>query len=179
MLNISIIRKNLINRIVLLIAIVALTASFRHPIKLTASLIEYSPKTNCLKMECKIFIDDFEKSINKTLAKNIDTSNPSKEDINGIDDYINSYINLSLNNKTLNIKYKTSEIVKTYNVLLIKFEDINVKLKKGDKLLIENALFFEEFGYAQSNRITIRIPPFIAEDHYETTLDNYSFLLNL
>ncbi|MFN7913125.1 MAG: DUF6702 family protein [Bacteroidota bacterium] len=148
--------------------------SFKHPIKLTASLIEYNENTKMLSVECKVFIDDFEKSINKTLTKNIDLSTPTKEDKSGIEDYFEKYYTITINGKEMPLKYKASEVLKEYNVLTIKFSEKAIKLNKGDKILIENTLFFEEFGYLQSNRITIRIPPFITEDNHEALLNNYS-----
>lgn len=151
-----------------------LFGSFKHPIKLTASLIEYDEKTNALRMECKVFIDDFEKSINKTLAKNITVTALSHEDKKGIENYFEKYYNITHNGNKLPLKYKVSEVMKEYNVLTIKFSEKIIKLKKGDKVLIENTLFFEEFGYMQSNRITIRIPPFITEDNHEAVLNDYS-----
>jgi hypothetical protein len=164
----------------LFFALISLTTtSFKHPIKLTASLIEYEATTKSLKMECKVFIDDFEKSINKTLAKNINVSTLTKADKDGIEDYFEKYYNITVNGKKLPLKYKASEVMKEYNVLTIKFSENTITVKKGDKLLIENTLFFEEFGYLQSNRITIRIPPFITEDNHEATINNYSIPLNL
>lgn len=159
--------------IVLLNIIIVLSAFQKHPIKLTAMLIEYDPKTNGLYLECKVFIDDFEKSINKTLTKNINTSNPSASDKEGINDYFNNYVKLCVNKKKLELKYKSSEVVNTYNVFLIKFENIKVNLKKGDKFEISNTLFFEEYNYLQSNRMTVRLPPFITEDHLESRIDDY------
>ncbi len=161
------------------IAILLTTMSFKHPIKLTASLIEYNADAKTIKMECKVFIDDFEKSINKTLAKNINVSNLSKEDKVGIEDYFEKYYNITVNGKKLTLNYKASEVMKEYNVLTIKFSENSLAIKKGDKILIENTLFFEEFGYMQSNRITIRIPPHITEDNREATLNNYSISLNI
>ena len=165
--------KKIANKTLLCLCIVILTTSFKHPIKLTASLIDYDVKNSSLKMECKVFIDDFEKSINKTLTKNINLSDLSKEDIKGIDDYFENYFKITLNSKALPVKYKSSELLKEYNVFTIKFTDNVVKIKKGDKLEITNTLFFTEFGYIQSNRMTIRIPPFVVEDNHETTLNNY------
>jgi len=165
--------KKIANKTLLCLCIVILTTSFKHPIKLTASLIDYDVKNSSLKMECKVFIDDFEKSINKTLTKNINLSNLSKEDIKGIDDYFENYFTIILNSKALPIKYKSSEVLKDYNVFALKFSDNVVKIKKGDKLEISNTLFFSEFDYMQSNRMTIRIPPFIVEDNYESTINNY------
>jgi hypothetical protein len=45
--------------------------SFKHPIKLTASLIEYNENTKMLSVECKVFIDDFEKALIKPLQKTL------------------------------------------------------------------------------------------------------------
>jgi len=165
--------KKIAYKTLLCVCVVIFTTSFKHPIKLTASLIEYDVKTSSLKMECKVFIDDFEKSINKTLTKNINLSDLSKEDIKGIDDYFEIYFKIVLNSKALPVKFKSSQLIKEYNVFTIKFTDNVLKIKKGDKLEITNTLFFTEFGYIQSNRMTIRIPPFVVEDNHETTLNNY------
>jgi MinD-like ATPase involved in chromosome partitioning or flagellar assembly len=63
------ITKRKIYKALLLVCVIIITTSFKHPIKLTASLIEYDTNTANLKSECKVFIDDFEKSINKKLVK--------------------------------------------------------------------------------------------------------------
>jgi len=162
-----------------LLALFIVCSSFMHPIKLTASLIEYDEKTNKLRMECKVFIDDFEKSINKTLAKNINVLNLTKKDKAGIDNYFDQYYTINLNGKKLPLKYQASEVNIQFNVLTIKFSESVIKLKKGDKLYIENKLFFQEFGYLQSNRITIRISPFIAEDNNVAVLNDYLILKTL
>jgi len=175
MLNISIISKHLISRVLLLTAIVALTTSFKHPIKASASLIEYDDQSNKIKIECRVFIDDFEKSINKTLPKNLNLTHLTKEDVAGINAYFNDYFGISLNDKPLLIKYKACEVLKEYNMLIVKFEDNTIKLKIGDKLKLFNTLFFADFGYIQTNRITIRMPPFFRESNVEATMDNYEF----
>lgn len=172
------INERLVYKILTIIAVMTFTTSFKHPIKLTASLIEYDTNTANLKSECKVFIDDFEKSINKTLTKNINLSDLTKEDKTGIEDYFEKHFNITVNGKILPLKYKASEILKEYNVITIKFVENKLKIKKGDKLLIENTLFFEEFGYMQSNRITVRIPPFIAEDNHEAVVNNYTIPYN-
>jgi hypothetical protein len=170
--------KNKFYKTVFLLSVILFTTSFKHPIKLTASLIEYDLNSTSLKTECKIFIDDFEKSINKTLTKNINLSDLTKEDKTGIEDYFEKYFNITINGKILPLKFKTSEVLKEYNVITIKFIENKLKIKKGDKLLIENTLFFEEFGYMQSNRITVRIPPFVTEDNHEAVVNNYAIPYN-
>ena len=45
--------------------------STSHPLKLSASLIEFDPEAKTLRMECKVFRDDFERSLDSFL-KGID-----------------------------------------------------------------------------------------------------------
>ena len=162
-------------RIVILCSSLFLFSSFKHPLKLTASLIEYDNKTGNLRMECKVFIDDFQTSINRRLTKDIDLYNLTKEDKIIIEDYFNRYYSIILNESKLSFKYKSSEIQEDYNVVTIKFAKTNMPIKKGDKFLIENILFFEDFGFSQSNRVTLRIPPFLKEYNYQTNVNEYSF----
>lgn len=170
--------ERFVYKILTIIAVMTFTTSFKHPIKLTASLIEYDTNTANLKSECKVFIDDFEKSINKKLIKNINLSNLTQEDKTGIEDYFEMHFNITYNGKILPLKYKGLEVLKEYNVVTIKFIENKLKIKKGDKILIENTLFFEEFGYIQSNRITVRIPPFITEENHEAIISNYAIPIN-
>ena len=170
--------ERFVYKILTIIAVMTFTTSFKHPIKLTASLIEYDTNTANLKSECKVFIDDFEKSINKKLVKNINLSNLTQEDKTGIEDYFEMHFNITYNGKILPIKFKGIEVLKEYNVVTIKFIENKLKIKKGDKILIENTLFFEEFGYIQSNRITVRIPPFIPEENHEAIISNYAIPIN-
>ena len=88
------------------------------------------------------------------------------------------HFNITYNGKILPLKYKGLEVLKEYNVVTIKFIENKLKIKKGDKILIENTLFFEEFGYIQSNRITVRIPPFITEENHEAIISNYAIPIN-
>ncbi len=167
-------------KILMLFGVLLLSTSLKsaHPIKLTASLIEYNSKTNSIRMECRVFIDDFENSINSTLTKNINISNLSTEDKKGIEDYFKKYYTITINNKIYSLKYLESEILAEYNVFCIKFSESDLKIKKGDQICIKNKLFFEEFGFLQSNRITVRMEPFVTEN-YQTTFDDYSITFNL
>jgi len=160
---------------------VLFSVSFKemHPIKLTASLIEYNPKKTSLRMECRVFIDDFENSINKKFTKNISVSNLSKEDIKYIEAYFEKYYLITVNDKKYPLRYKSSEIMKAYNVFVIKFSEDVVTINKGDQVCIENKLFFEDFAFMQSNRVTVRIPPFITENFFETTYKDFSIPINL
>ena len=167
-------------KIVLLFGVLLFSTSLKsaHPIKLTASLIEYNTETKSFRMECRVFIDDFENSINSTLTKNINISNLSKEDKEGIEAYFKKYYIITINDKEYTLKYKESEILQEYNVFCIKFSESDLTIKKGDQICIKNKLFFEEFGFLQSNRITVRMEPFITKN-YQTTFEEDSITLNL
>ena len=51
-----------------------------HPLKLSASLVEYDPETKGLHMECKVFLDDFERSLSRAILKGKDPSSIPKAD---------------------------------------------------------------------------------------------------
>ena len=64
-------------------------------------------------------------------------------------------------------------MLRSHNVLVIKFKETSLSIKRGDRLDIRNILFFKDFGPAQTNRITVRIPRFgIDEGHVATMLEN-------
>lgn len=153
-------------RTLLLLGILTFSSSFKwnHPLKLTASEIKYDVSSKKLKLECKVFIDDFESSINKTLSKNINIYALTKADKAGIQKYFDNHFVITSNGKVLSLKYLSATVRKSENGMSIKFYKNNVSLKKDDKVKIKNTLFFKEFGVNQSNRVTVRIPPFIAKE---------------
>lgn len=154
-----------------LLCVLFVSSSFHHPIKLTTSLIEYSSKENSLNIECRVFIDDFQNTLNR---KGLNASNLSKEDIEEIEYYFDEYYRIVVNSRKLILNYQSSQVYGSNTVLSLKFKVDNLTIKKGDALLIENKLFFTEFGPLQSNKMTLRIPPFIEEGYHETTFQNSS-----
>ena len=158
----------------LLLGVLLSFSSFKHPVKLTSSLIEYNPETSSMRVQCRVFIDDFERSINQMLAKDINVSDLTEKDKTGIENYFELFYYITVNDEEIPLKYKASKVYEKYNVLDIEFSENVLTLKKGDRFFIENTLFFEEFKDLQSNRITVDIPPFINEDNRVTTLDNHS-----
>ncbi|MBQ4822881.1 hypothetical protein J8M14_22630 [Aquimarina sp. MMG016] len=130
-------------------------------------------------MECRVFMDDFTFSMNDTFTKNFNASNLSKEDLEGIEDYFERYYKIFINDKIYTLTYISSEVFEKHNVLSIKFSNKIPVIAEGDQICIENTLFFEDFDFLQSNRITVRIPPFISEDYYEITSLDKPITLNL
>lgn len=161
--------------IFLLFGLLLISSSVKHPLKLTASLIEYNPKTNSLRMECKVFIDDFEETINR---KGFSVSNMTAENQNEIEFFFNLFYRITINGQKLPLVYESSEVNEGFNVFIVKFAENNITIKEGDVLIVQNKLFFDRFGKKQTNRITLRIPPFVFEKYYETTLGKYSISHN-
>lgn len=98
-------------------------------------MIEYNPETNSIRMECRVFIDDFENSIVK---KDFNVSNLTKEDKEEIEYFFDEFYHIVINGKKLPLNYKSFEIIEGHNVLVIKFTENDIAVKKGDNLLIKN-----------------------------------------
>ena len=159
----------------LLLSLSLPTFTVAHPLKLSASLLEYNPEDKTLRMECKVFRDDFERSIS-THLKGVDPSTIKREQKKGIiEAYFNKNYIITFNGKTTSLKLKSSQYIADYNVLVFQFEPQKMFLREGSELHIKNTLLFEEFGYAQTNRIAVRIPIFSIKESHEATIVNSQF----
>lgn len=139
-----------------------------HPIKLTSSLIKYDKDKSTIGVECKVFIDDFSPSISEGLEKRVYKSNLTQEDLKAIERYFTANFKISINGKVLPWKIISYDVEKSANVLTLTFSKNSITLRIGDVIKIENTLLFESFGDIQSNWMTLRFPPFIRDDNFET-----------
>ena len=154
-------------------ALLAPLTSIGHPLKLSASLIEFDPEGKTLRMECKVFRDDFERSLDSVL-KGIDPNTIKKDEkAKIIETYFNQHYVITYNNKVLPLQLETSKYLRDFNVLVFRFKPHAMTIKEGDTLKIKNTLLFAEFGYAQTNRVAVRIPPFSIKDGHVTTIADY------
>ncbi len=145
-----------------------------HPIKISTSLIEYNPKTHHLHMECRVFMDDFLLS----LGKNINLGDLSKEEEQLIEAHFSELYPMLLNNEKIEFKLTFTQTMDEHNVFIMKFAVPTKKLEEGDQFCFENKLFFEEFGFLQSNKVSVRMPPFFEEGYFETEYNNYAITIN-
>ncbi|MEL6560452.1 MAG: DUF6702 family protein [Bacteroidota bacterium] len=150
--------------LILFLFISTVSSSSDHPLKLTASLIEYDVQEKSFAIECRVFIDDFENTINR---HSWDVNNLTEDDIAEIEQYFNQYYRFTHNFTKLSMKYHKSVVFGVNNVLSIEFLIDGVALSEGDDLFIENELFYKQFGVVQSNKMTVRIQPFVKEDFFE------------
>lgn len=145
-------------------------STYTHPIKLTSSEIKYDAKAKSVRVECKVFIDDFAPAISATLLTIINQSDLRKEDLTKIENYFYDKYKIMINGKPLPWKIKSYYV--DNNVLTLVFVNNNINIQEGDDLKIENALLFESFGDIQSNWMTIRFPPYIRNYNFESKMEN-------
>ena len=78
-----------------------------HPIYVSVTEIEHNAKENILQVSCKIFSDDFEKTLSKTYNIHVDLSQtkykPAMDKI--IDDYIQKHLKIAFNSRLVSLKY--------------------------------------------------------------------------
>ena len=148
-------------------------SSFVHPLKVSASLIEYDPDKKTIRVESKVFIDDFLKSI---ANEEMDVNKLSDSDKLAIEAYYKESYIIKINGKETPLKYSSSDVDLNFNVLTIKFEETALTVKKRDKIEIINRLLFNEFGFLQSNRMELRFPPFFNSAYVECTKVRDNFL---
>ena len=151
-----------------------------HPLKLSASLLEYNPNKRVLQLECKVFIDDFELSLKNSVLKNIDPSKLNQSyEARVIDDYFQRFYRIKLNDQSVAMKIVSTKPMRRQNVLVLRFEANEFDFKHGDILEIKNLLFFRDFGPAQTNRIVVRMPNFGIDDAHAATIYDYTLRYTL
>ena len=151
--------------LLLLVGPVVSTTALAHPLKLSASLVEYDSSKKKLRMQCKVFIDDFELSLYRTVLKGVDLSAlNAKDKTTAVQDYFERFYTIRVNGEQVPLKVTSIRPLLKQNVLVIKFSSGKVPLKKGDEFRIRNAIFFRDFGPAQTNRVVVRMPAFGVDD---------------
>ena len=142
-----------------------------HPLKLTNSMIEYDKPSKSLKIETRVFIDDFTSSLNKEMSSKINVSSLSKDDNKKIEKYFTKYFYIKLNSKVLKLKFSSSSLLIDNNLFIINFTCNSLELKKGDSFVVNNTLLCKEFGAQQKNMHTVLLPPFLSQSIFETKHD--------
>lgn len=93
---------------------VNLTASVVHPFHVSATEVNYNPKTNTLEISCRIFTDDFELALAKNYNVKTDLSAPARH--NAMDVLVKKYV-------LANIGFRTPTKILTLNYLGFEKDD--------------------------------------------------------
>lgn len=162
--------------LLLLAATLAPIPALSHPLKLSSSRVQYDPDTGTLGLEARVFVDDFEGSMSRSVLKGGEMAKLSEKERNRfIEAYFEAYYHIVYNGKQLPMKFESSRILKDANVLIIVFAGAALAIKAGDTLEIRNKLFFQDFGPLQTNRIMIRVPPFGISERHAATINNHTY----
>ena len=79
----------------------------RHPIFMSVTEIEHNAKDKTLEISCKIFTDDFEKTLRQTYKGTVDLINPKdKAAMNKlVSDYVQSHLSITADGKKVALQF--------------------------------------------------------------------------
>jgi hypothetical protein len=79
----------------------------RHPLFVSVTEMNYNAADKDLEISCKIFTDDFEKTLSNVYHTKVDLSAPSnkKENDKLVNDYVKTHLQLKLDNKPVTLTF--------------------------------------------------------------------------
>lgn len=91
----------------LLVCVLQLPSFSLHPVFVSVTQIEYNTKEKTLEISCKIFTDDFEKTLRSAYKTKIDLLDKSMHEKMEplVFDYIKKHLQLSINGKPQQLKW--------------------------------------------------------------------------
>jgi hypothetical protein len=83
------------------------TGAGRHPIYVSVVEIEHNAKENSLELSCKLFIDDFEKTLRLDYKAPVDLLHPKDKAAMDklVSDYVQKHLQVTADGKKLTLKY--------------------------------------------------------------------------
>lgn len=90
------------------LTIVAALYSFgKHPVFVSVTEIEHNAKDKTLEVSCKIFTDDFEKTLRNAYKTEVDLLNPKNRAAMDklVNDYVQKHLKISVDGKAQTLKY--------------------------------------------------------------------------
>ena len=114
-----------------------------HPLYVTVTEINHNAKDKTLEVSCKIFTNDFEAALEKTLHAKIDLSEPKdkKAADKSVSDYIQKHLQIKADGKPVVLEFVGSE--KETDATWSYFQVNNIVSVK--KLEITNSLLYETY----------------------------------
>ncbi len=122
------------------------TYSLAHPVHISITNVEYNKTQNVFDLSIKLFLDDFEKIVNKNnnVVLNLGESNEIEKCNMFINSYIKKHFIFKIGNKNLikSLKLKQKIIKREENsvYLYFKLKYPESKLTKGKKIQVANIL---------------------------------------
>jgi hypothetical protein len=88
-------------------SVVPVKLANNHPIFMSVTEIEHNAKDKTLEISCKIFTDDFEKTLRQVYKTSVDLINPKdKEAMNKlVADYVQKHLSITVDGKKTNLQF--------------------------------------------------------------------------
>ncbi len=112
-----------------------------HPIFVSVTEIEHNPIEKTLEISCKIFVDDFEKTLRKKYNLKVDLLDAKlKGEMNRIaNDYIQNHFSVSIGGKKVNLQFLGFEIQEEGVISFFEVKNI----AKVEKIELVNNILYE------------------------------------
>src|SRR5205085_9044267 len=78
-----------------------------HPIYVSVTEIGHNAKDKTLEISCKVFTDDFEKTLRKTYKIYVDLLDARQKEAMGkvVDNYLQKHLSININGKNVQLKF--------------------------------------------------------------------------
>jgi uncharacterized protein DUF6702 len=118
----------------------------KHPLYVTVTEINHNAKDKTLEVSCKIFTNDFEGALEKTLNTKIDLAEPKDKAAADklVNDYIVKHLQIKVDGKPVTLQFVGSEKEKETEATWTYFQVNNIPSAK--KVDIFNNLLYESFN---------------------------------
>jgi hypothetical protein len=136
----------------------------RHPLFVSVTEMNYNAADKDLEISCKIFTDDFEKTLANVYHTKVDLSAPAnkKENDKLVNEYIKTHLQLKLDNKAVTLNFVGFE---KENDALWSYFEVDNATTAPKKIDVLNSILYESYdkqmnlmhvtvaGKRQSNRL--------------------------
>lgn len=134
--------------------LILLFVGWFHPLHLSISELELSPKSGSLEISHRIFIDDLENAIKDRTGIAVSLSDPKDPELAQqlVGDYIHQHFRLQLNGKSIMPQYLGYEVEEE---AIWAYMEVP-KVRKISSVSVQNTLFFKRFT-DQINIINVKV----------------------
>ena len=116
----------------------------RHPLFVSVTEMNYNSTDNDLEISCKIFTDDFEKTLSNVYHTKVDLSSPAnkKENDKLVTEYIKTHLQLKLDNKAVTLHFLGFE---KENDAVWSYFEVDNTATAPKKIDVVNSILFESY----------------------------------
>ncbi|SEO66941.1 DUF6702 family protein [Niastella yeongjuensis] len=119
-------------------------SSTRHPLFVSVTEMNYNAADKDLEISCKIFTDDFEKTLSNVFHTKVDISAPAnkKENDRLVNEYIKTHLQLKLDNKMVTLTFVGFE---KENDAVWSYFEVDNTATAPKKIDVVNTILYESY----------------------------------